>query len=122
MMNIIEFNRLKEEIDKPDYHETFDKETISALIAAAEHAEKQARKTLSNLLNSQTKTIDAYRAKIDLVVERLYDLKNATPDFDMNSFIFDLMADLYVNNISADNLDYNKIESISSEFQRKYNK
>ena len=120
-MNIIEFNRLKEEIDKPDYLETFDKETIASLIEAAEHAEKLARKTLSSLLSSQTKTIDAYRAKIDLVVERLYDLKNANSDFDNNSFVFDLMADLYVNNVNADDLDYNKIESISSEFQRKYN-
>lgn len=120
-MNIIEINRLKEEIDKPDYHETFDKETIAALIEVAAHAEKQARKTLSSLLNSQTKTIDAYRTKIDLVVERLYDLKNAPADLDINAFIFDLMKDIYVNSISADNLNYNKIESISSEFQRKYN-
>jgi len=120
-MNIIEFNRLKEEINKPDYLETFDKETIVSLIETAEHAEKQARKTLSSLLNSQTKTIDAYRTKIDLVVERLYDLKNPSADFDIDAFVFDLMKDIYVNDIPSESLNYNKIEMISSEFQRKYN-
>ena len=120
-MNIIELNILKEELEKEDFQEAFGRETISNLIETAEHAEKQARKTLSALLNAQTKTIDSLRVKIDLVVERMYDLQYPPEHFELQDFIYELLKDIYINNISAEELDHDKIERISSEFQRKYN-
>ncbi len=120
-MNIIELNLLKEELKKEKLSDAFDRETISNLIETAEHAEKQARKTLSTLLNSQSKTIDSLRTKLDLVVERMYDLQNPPPEFQVQDFIYDLLEDLYVKNVSPEDLNYDKIEKVSSEFQRKYN-
>ncbi len=117
-MNIIKFNLLKEEIKKENYQETFDRETIVDLIETAEHAETRARKTLSALLNAQANTIDAYRTKIDLVVEKMYDLKYSNDNTDIQTFIYNLLEDLYVNNISFDDLDQTKIDAISSEFQK----
>tara|TARA_R110000824_G_scaffold189288_3_gene370690 strand:- start:275 stop:640 length:366 start_codon:yes stop_codon:yes gene_type:complete len=117
-MNIIEFNLLKEEIKKKNYQEAFDRETICALLDTAEHAERKARKTLSALLNSQAKTIDAYRAKLDLVVEKLYDLKYGDGIEDIQTYVYNLMEDLYINNVSPDDLDRDKIDIISTEFQK----
>ena len=120
-MNIIELNLLKEELEKENFHEVFDRETLSNLIETAEYAEKQARKTLSALLNAQAKTIDSFRVKIDLVVERMYDLQYPAEHFEVREFIYELLKDLYINNVSPEDLDHDKIERISSEFQRKYN-
>ena len=120
-MNIIEFNRLKEEINKPNFQETFDKETILELLEVAEHADKKAKQSLSELLNIQAKTIDAYRIKIDRVVEKLYDLKFSSADFNIQKFIFSIMKDIFVNHINSENLDRDKIDHMSSEFERKYN-
>lgn len=117
-MNIIQFNLLKEEIKKDNYQEAFDQEIIAALIETAEHAERKARNSVMSLVNAQANTIDAYRIKLDLVVERLYDLKYGNEIEDIQSFIYNLLRDLYTKDISAEDLNRDKIDIISTEFQK----
>ena len=117
-MNIIEFNLLKEEIKKDNYQETFDRETISALLESAEYAEKKARKAVTSLLNAQANTIDGYRAKLDLVVERLYDLKYGDEKNNIQDFVYNLLEDLYIKSIPPQELNRDKIDTISTEFQK----
>tara|TARA_Y100000034_G_scaffold23134_1_gene26728 strand:- start:837 stop:1202 length:366 start_codon:yes stop_codon:yes gene_type:complete len=120
-MNIIELNRLQEEINKPNFEKVFDKETITQLLEVALHANKKARQSISVLLNTQAKTIDAYRIKMDRVVERMYDLKHKSADFDSGDFIYNIMEDIFVNSIKSEDLDHDKIQDVSTEFQRKFN-
>ena len=120
-MNIIELNLLKEELQKENFADAFDRETISNLIETAEHAEKLAQKNVSHLVNMQARTIDSLRTKIELVVERMCDLQYPSPNFEVQDFVYELLKDIYINNIAPEELDHDKIERVSSEFQRKYN-